>query len=131
MPNNGKLTLADVKAALSRHLILWLMSADSEVGELRTGEPAWIPAICQDKGLVMPGNQPGVWKLSPLGWDVWRLLRPGHPRSPQGAVLRRQTRQRADPSVDVGIASMRETSMIDKPSEDQPAQGEANKQAPD
>ncbi|WP_376957752.1 hypothetical protein ABNQ39_11525 [Azospirillum sp. A26] len=66
------------RSAVQRHLtqdqVLCLLAASPDTGEICAQRdpilPGWLLVECYDLGLVMPGEEPGTWKLSPDGWDA-------------------------------------------------------------
>lgn len=73
MPKPQYSNLRAVEGYLTRDQILLLLTA-TDTGEVQGASPLetpeWLFAECHDLGLITPGNRPGVWKLSPDGWDA-------------------------------------------------------------
>jgi hypothetical protein len=66
-------SLRAVEGYLTRDQIFLLLTA-SDTGEIQgtapPETPEWLFVECHNLGLITPGERPGVWKLTPDGWDA-------------------------------------------------------------
>ena len=52
----------------------WLLTADPARGCLAGTEAKWLLELHRDHDVIIPGNAPQIWTLSPFGWEVWHRL---------------------------------------------------------
>jgi hypothetical protein len=74
MPKPQYSSLDALQDHLSPAQIIWLMTADLTTGVLSDAAPEWLIAECQDLGLTVPSDRPGVWKLGKDGWEAWNVM---------------------------------------------------------
>ena len=59
-------------AAHTRVQRLWFGTAHPDTHELSRDVPGWLVDECETLGLVTRSAEPGRWRLTITGYEVWR-----------------------------------------------------------